>query len=829
MNKFAKYLALAALTLTGMGALSSCQDDFDTPSQEVPVAKLTPNTTIAEIKELFWDDATNYIDTIGTKENGDHYVIAARVISSDYDGNIFKCLYVQDATGALPMSINQYNLYLDHRQGQELVIDLTGMYIGKYNGMQQLGYPEWYTSGNCWEASFMAPEFFNAHCELNGLPDIAKVDTITVNDFSLLGSNPSDLRKWQGQLVRFNNAKFANAGKSGEMLCAEYHSSGYNQTLNVNGGSITVRTSGYAKFWNTTLPAESCDVVGILSYYGSTGWQLLLNDVNGLMNIGTPTGSEINPYTVAEAISFANAGSGTSGWVSGYIVGEVAPEVTSVSSNSDVLWNVPFVLGNTLVIGPTPTCTDVDQCLVIQLPEGSTLAEYGSLADHPDNLGRMIGINGTFATVLGTAGVTGFSGTSADFYISGVELPDAPVTPSTDGDGTQDSPYSVTQVLGLGNPGTTAWVKGYIVGWVDGQVLSTGANFNANATSQTNVLIAAKADETNVANCIPVQLPTGTVRTALNLQSHPENLGAEVAVYGSLEKYFGTVGIKSVTEYVLGETSGGTTGGGTTSGVTGAGTDSSPYTVADLFSLGNPGTEAWVEAYIVGWVDGQVLSTGANFNANATSQTNLLIAASASETNVDNCIPVQLPYGDVRTALNLQDHPEYYGKKVKLYGTLTKYFGVTGLKSVTAYSIDGTSGGSTSDSDNTGSGSTSTVSGAGSETSPYTVSDVLALGNPGSNAWVKGYIVGWVEGQVYSTGANFNADATVQSNLLLAASASETNVDNCIPVQLPTGDIRTALNLQDHPENYGKEISLYGTLTKYFGVAGLKAISEYKF
>jgi hypothetical protein len=284
-----------------------------------------------------------------------------------------------------------------------------------------------------------------------------------------------------------------------------------------------------------------------------------------------------------------------------------------------------------------------------------------------------------------------------------------------------------------------------------------------------------------------------------------------------------------VTEYVLGETSGGTTGDGTTTDVTGAGTEASPYTVADLFKLDNPGTEAWVEAYIVGWVDGQVLSTGANFNANATSQTNLLVAASASETSVGNCIPVQLPYGDVRTALNLQDHPEYYGKKVKLYGTLTKYFGVTGLKTVTAYSIDGASGGSSSGSDNTGSGSTSTVSGSGSETSPYTVTDVLGLGNPGTNAWVKGYIVGWVEGQVLSTGAHFDSAATVQTNILIAASASETNVDNCIPVQLPSGDIRTALNLQDHPEYYGKEISLYGTLTKYFGVSGLKAISEYKF
>ena len=39
------------------------------------------------------------------------------------------------------------------------------------------------------------------------------------------------------------------------------------------------------------------------------------------------------------------------------------------------------------------------------------------------------------------------------------EKPDVPA----DG-GTKEDPYTVDQVLTLGNPGTTAWVKGYIVG-----------------------------------------------------------------------------------------------------------------------------------------------------------------------------------------------------------------------------------------------------------------------------------------------------------------------------------------------------------------------------
>lgn len=56
-----------------------------------------------------------------------------------------------------------------------------------------------------------------------------------------------------------------------------------------------------------------------------------------------------------------------------------------------------------------------------------------------------------------------------------------------------------------------------------------------------------------MANCVPVQLPTGAVRNALNLQNNPTNLGKQVTLKGSLEPYFGTSGIKSVTAYVWGD------------------------------------------------------------------------------------------------------------------------------------------------------------------------------------------------------------------------------------------------------------------------------------
>ena len=133
----------------------ACQDDVDAPKVDVPVASQQANISTLELKTLFWNDAVNYADTIMAREDGSHYIIKGRVVSTDEESNIYKSLVIQDETAAMAFSINSYNLYLTYRRGQEIVVDVTGMYIGKYNGLQQIGMREFYEQGNVWEVSFM--------------------------------------------------------------------------------------------------------------------------------------------------------------------------------------------------------------------------------------------------------------------------------------------------------------------------------------------------------------------------------------------------------------------------------------------------------------------------------------------------------------------------------------------------------------------------------------------------------------------------------------------------------------------------------------------------
>ncbi len=113
------------------------------------------------------------------------------------------------------------------------------------------------------------------------------------------------------------------------------------------------------------------------------------------------------------------------------------------------------------------------------------------------------------------------------------------------GNGAFDTPYNVAAAIA--SQGEEAYVEGYIVGY-----------YNMNASEQfifgvdtinTNILIA---DATGApAVFMPVQLPKGAVRDALNLKDHPDNLGKKVKLYGSLEKYCGKEGLKSVSYAVL--------------------------------------------------------------------------------------------------------------------------------------------------------------------------------------------------------------------------------------------------------------------------------------
>lgn len=156
-------------------------------------------------------------------------------------------------------------------------------------------------------------------------------------------------------------------------------------------------------------------------------------------------------------------------------------------------------------------------------------------------------LNALFLTLLAVFTFSSCSDVPAPYDILGEGD-----VPGLTGDGTKENPYSI-EAAQQKQDSTIAWVQGYIVGTVENYEDPSGsAKFAAPFTAKNNLLIAASATETNVKNCVCVQLSSGTeLYSKLNLAENATNLGHILAIQGSLEKFYGFPGVKSTTAATL--------------------------------------------------------------------------------------------------------------------------------------------------------------------------------------------------------------------------------------------------------------------------------------
>ncbi|MBR1547218.1 MAG: hypothetical protein IJ637_00625 [Prevotella sp.] len=255
-------------------------------------------------------------------------------------------------------------------------------------------------------------------------------------------------------------------------------------------------------------------------------------------------------------------------------------------------------------------------------------------------------------------------------------------TPSTDTYGTKDAPITIAKALEYINAladNASTDAEAYVAGKIT-QIKTTDENI-----AKYKNIDYVISDGTNELTVFRDKNIDNTDFTAAG----QINVGDEVVVLGKLTKYVNngnTTPEIAQGNYIVKLTKG---TGETPSAGSGDGTASSPYTVTAAIAKGTQ-DNAYVKAYIVGFIEGQAYESGVKFSSASTTQTNILIAASPDETNPANCMPVQLPTGDIRAKLNLQDNPGNYKKEVVLYGNITKYFGVPGLKNTSYAVIDGT-------------------------------------------------------------------------------------------------------------------------------------------
>ena len=739
MKPIKSYLSMAAVALMALGSFTSCQDDFDTPPLIVPEATIEANITIAELKEKYWSDDNNYYKTIEANEDGSKVVVAGRVISSDASGNIYKSLVIQDATGALAFSVNQNSLYNTYRVGQEVVIDVTGLGIGKYAGLQQVGgYGEYNGTP---QVSFMAFEIFEAAAQLNGLPKsefnyIAAGEIPTEGqmyckeaDMGNLPTTPAGQREWQSQLVIFRNVHFQDGGV---LNYADADANANRTLLDDKGNSIILRNSSYASFKNDLLPSGTGDVMGILSYYNGT-WQVLIRTTEDCMF--ESKGQIDDPYTVEEAIEKQN--SGVAGWVEGYIVGSLKANVTDVIADDNVIWSADAEMDNTLVIGATAETKSLGAALVVELPQGSDFRKYGNLIDNKDVYQKKIWVRGTFDKFMGANGIVGNKGTASEFKIDGVNAGGGSGGGTTT-DKVYDSYYCDFEGLNKQISGLKAYGWNYVhiegdkdwyltefdantyaaataykgnKGPWDQWLVSPGVNLD-NAPKKTLEFITQAAYQSTTSYMEVYLLTSNDPSTAdktkleVNLPEIPASgysqwvtsnvdLSAFSGVVYIAWRYYGTSASGSSTYCIDNVNIGGAEATATPDpepepDPTGLGSEENPYKISDVINSTADATGVWIEGYVVGWVNGMNWSSGATFDNNPGSEytnTNCILADSADVTTTASSIPAGIKAGSTRDILGLKNNPDIYKKHVKVYGDVTRYFGLRGVKNISKVEI----------------------------------------------------------------------------------------------------------------------------------------------
>ena len=435
MKKISIY-GLAALTL-GAAMVQSCSDNWEDPAMTVPTfpAGTEANITIAQLKALYWQDQDSYGTVIGTNSEGEHYKIIGTVTSTCTPGNIYKSLYLQDATGAICIGIDTTAVSSAYPQGPALAIDVTGLAIGRYNGAMQMG-----TLVGTGVNRIGMPEL-RPHVDIDFFK--GKLDTVTVDIPTLNEAirTTDGLIQYGGRLVRIDGVHFKDAGAP----FAENGSTTSRTLIDEDGNRIVLYNSSYADFANNLLPTGTGSVVGILSNYRTT-WQILLNDVDGLIGfdpIGdpepvvpvTPTGDGTfeNPYNVAKAMEVTNSGAIPETEV--YVKGTIY-SITEIDTGS---------FGNA-----TYTINDGKGTASMLVYRGYGLGGAKFTSDDQLEEDKEVIVRGKLVLYSGNPQLAQGNQLASYDGQTAPGIPDTPSTPGTpEGDGTEASPYNVTAALNV--------------------------------------------------------------------------------------------------------------------------------------------------------------------------------------------------------------------------------------------------------------------------------------------------------------------------------------------------------------------------------------------
>lgn len=288
-TKYIKFL-VAAMLLGGL-ATSCMDDDWNDPTGEVaPYGNndiVEDDAKMISIKEL----KAKTVDLIPSSQANDtvriteDWQLKVRVTGNDIQGNIYNQIAVQDESGeGLLICIQKGGLFGFLPVGQEILVNLKGLYIGIYGNNVQIGVPYTNTNGRTFP-SRMNINVWNEHFKILGAADASKVvpekfDVSKLKDVAYVKSH-------RGKLMTLENVEMD--GADGKLAWApeadKDAGNGVSRTVKINGKAqslMVVRSSTYADFAAKAMPTGKVNLTGIFTVYATNPskygytWQILL-------------------------------------------------------------------------------------------------------------------------------------------------------------------------------------------------------------------------------------------------------------------------------------------------------------------------------------------------------------------------------------------------------------------------------------------------------------------------------------------------------------------------------------------------------------------------
>lgn len=275
--KTIKFIMIAAICVV----IAGCQNKKDWDEPNVSVCPFGNNNltedgvvTIAALKAD--PDYADAFKNSKCKTVTKNIKIKGRVTGNDVGGNIYKQFAVQDATGAIIISVNQNGINGFLPEGQEILIDLYGLSVGGYGKQPQVGAP--YNGG----IGRMSKDLFNSHFKaLGGLHNV-NPGAITPTDFTTV---MGDIDTNAGMLVVLNGAQFVGADGVKTLTDGTVSGGNYvNTYVTINGKQIIVRTSTYADFAKKIMPTKPCNLTGIATRFNND-WQILIRKTSDIQEL----------------------------------------------------------------------------------------------------------------------------------------------------------------------------------------------------------------------------------------------------------------------------------------------------------------------------------------------------------------------------------------------------------------------------------------------------------------------------------------------------------------------------------------------------------------